>query len=201
MTESKKWYVAYTKLGHERKVTEILLRQRIEHFCPHNTIHQPWNDHAVRSCLFKSYVFTRILEDELAKLYHTDGVINVVYRLGQPAVISDGEIESIRHFVSQYNNIKLERLRLDLKNGQPLTVPLLHNGNGVMSDDHKKRGRLVLSELGYILFGEEKMVVDEMPEHTTGDHEQYSSHHYPGETIIHNAGEMMKLLRVKFFHQ
>jgi len=199
MTESKKWYVAYTKQGHEKKVTEILVRQRVEHFCPHNTIHQPWNDHPVRTCLFKSYVFTRIWENEIEKIYHTDGVINVVYRLGQPAVIGDAEIESIRQFVKQYNNIKLEKLRLDLKNGSLLTVPLLH-GNGVFHDDHKKRSKLVLSELGYILFGEEKTVIDEIPEHTTGDSEQYSTHHYPG-TIIHNAGEMMKLLRVKFFHQ
>jgi hypothetical protein len=196
MTEMKRWYVAYTKLGHEKKVTEILGRKKVENYCPINTITHLWSDQVVRACLFKSYVFIRVCESELEKLYHTDGVINIVYRLGKPAVINDCEIDSIKQFLKQYSNVKLEKISMDLKLGTPLSV--VHaNGDGLLHNQLEQPTRVILPALGYILHSEEPAVIDHVTDQPARDKEEYS----PSMALMHQAGEMMKLLRVKFFNQ
>jgi len=196
MTEMKRWYVAYTKLGHEKKVTEILVRKKVENYCPINTITHLWSDQVVRACLFKSYVFIRVCESELEKLYNTDGVINIVYRLGKPAVINDSEIDSIKQFLKRFSNVKLEKISMDLKQGAPLSV-VPGNGNGLSQSEQKQPTTIVLPALGYILHSEEPAVTNDVTEQPARDKEEYS----PSTAIMHQAGEMMKLLRVKFFNQ
>ena len=198
----KRWYVAYTKQGHEKKVTEVLGRKKIEHYCPINTIPELWSEQGtfIRARLFKSYVFARLCEHELDKIYHVEGVINLVYRLGQPAVINDAEIDSIKQFLRQYNNVRVEKISIDLKQGTPLTVLSSQQNNGKLHTETTKQSKLVLPELGYILFGEERMIVDEISEQPGAGREEYSPRHYPSG-IFHQAGQMMRLLRVKLFQQ
>jgi transcription antitermination factor NusG len=195
MTEMKRWYVAYTKLGHEKKVTEILGRKKVENYCPLNTITHLWSDQVVRACLFKSNIFIRVCESELERLYHTDGVINIVHRLGKPAVINDSEIDSIKQFLKQFSNVKLEKISMDLKQGTPLTV-VPGNGDDQLQEQ-KQPARVILPAMGYILHSEEPAVIDDVTEQPARDKEEYS----PPATIMHHAGEMMRLLRVKFFQQ
>ncbi len=59
--------------------------------------------------MFTSYVFVRVAETEHNLLKQTDGIINMVYWLGKPAVIRDSEIDLIKKFLNEYTNVKLER--------------------------------------------------------------------------------------------
>ena len=63
--------------------------------------------------LFQSYVFVYATEQEATMLKQADGVINLLYWLGRPAVINDAEINAIREFTSDYQNIDLERLTVN----------------------------------------------------------------------------------------
>lgn len=64
--------------------------------------------------LFKSYVFVHVTLEELELLKQTDGILNILYWLGQPAVIKDEEIAVIREFTSDHRDIKLERTVVNL---------------------------------------------------------------------------------------
>ena len=102
MTKEPKWYAVYTKPRWEKKVAELLARQGMEQYCPLNKVQRQWSDRkkTIEEPLFKSYVFIHVKEDALLNVKQTDGVINLLYWLGKPAVIKDFEIEAIRNFLS-----------------------------------------------------------------------------------------------------
>lgn len=111
------WYAVYTRPRWEKKVAETLTMNSIENYCPLNKVVRQWSDRKkiVEEPLFTSYVFVKVNAKEHAKLRQTDGVVNLVYWLGKPAVIRDSEIELIRQFLREYQNVKLERTRIHIE--------------------------------------------------------------------------------------
>lgn len=57
--------------------------------------------------LFKSIVFVNVEQQDIKTLNQTNGVINLLYWLGKPAVIAEPEITAIKDFIENYRNIKL----------------------------------------------------------------------------------------------
>ena len=114
MKEDKKWYAVYTKPRWEKKVNQLLTNKAIETYCPLNKVSRQWSDRVkvVMEPLFKSYVFTRISPDEMTNVRMTDGILNFVYWVGKPAIIKDKEIELIRKFLDEYDNVELEKIDL-----------------------------------------------------------------------------------------
>ena len=114
MSEVKKWYAVYTKPRWEKKVNQLLTEKGIDTYCPLNKVRRQWSDRVkvVMEPLFKSYVFTRISQDEMTHVRMTDGVLNFVYWVGKPAIVKDKEIELIRKFLDEYDNVELEKIEL-----------------------------------------------------------------------------------------
>ena len=108
----KNWYVVYTRPQYEKKVALLLTRKKIENFIPVVCVEtqKAKRKKAVHKPLFQSYVFVYATEQEVILLKQADGVINLLYWLGKPAVINDTEINAIKEFTSDYQNIDLERL-------------------------------------------------------------------------------------------
>jgi len=108
---TKKWYAVYTKPRWEKKVADLLSRKKIENYCPLNKVERMWSDRRkiVMEPLFTSYVFVYVSEAEHLEIRKTDGVINFVYFIARPAVIRTEEIEIIRQFLSDYDNVKLDK--------------------------------------------------------------------------------------------
>ncbi|MCK7558014.1 UpxY family transcription antiterminator [Chitinophaga sedimenti] len=98
--EPHAWYAVYTKSRCEKKVAALLARKQLECYCPMNEVESQWSDRRkiVQEPLFKSYVFVRIPERLMSVVRQTEGVVNFVYWLGRPAVISDPEIDMMRRF-------------------------------------------------------------------------------------------------------
>jgi transcription antitermination factor NusG len=121
MNETKKWYVAYTRPGQEKKVTESISRKKIECYCPLNsTTHQPfYRKKTIPEALFCSYSFVRICETQIPELRKINGVINLVFWLNKPVIIPDHEINIIREFVNEYKDVTLEKIGLDEKVKSP----------------------------------------------------------------------------------
>jgi hypothetical protein len=84
------WYVVYTRQGMETKVTKELSKRNIESYCPVNKTSGKWwslrkkNEQA----LFTSCVFVKIAEKDVQSLKKINGVVNVLYWLGRPAVVN-----------------------------------------------------------------------------------------------------------------
>jgi transcription antitermination factor NusG len=112
--ERKKWYVVYTKPRWEKKVNNLLGERGFEAYCPLNRVRKKWSDRIkwVEEPLFKSYVFVRLAEEDQTKVRMVGGVVNFVYWLGKPAVIKDKEIEVIRKFLNDYDEVRAEPIEL-----------------------------------------------------------------------------------------
>lgn len=105
----KQWLAVYTQPRWEKKVHKLFQENGIESYCPLNTVFRQWSDRKkkVEEPLFKSYVFVRVAPDQQTRVRMVSGVINFVYWLGRPAVIKDAEIETIRRFMNEYDDVEV----------------------------------------------------------------------------------------------
>ena len=143
------WYAVYTKPRWEKKVAALLSSRGIESYCPLNKVIKQWSDRKKKTTtpLFTSYVFVRISEAEKEAVRRTDGVVNFVYWLGKPAVIKENEIEAIRDFVSQHENVVVEPLLL--KPGEEIQIPggAFKGKTGRVVSVSKNKIEIVLTQL------------------------------------------------------
>jgi transcription antitermination factor NusG len=156
MTESKNWYAVYTKPRWEKKVAALLTREEIENYCPLNKVQRQWSDRKkiVLEPLFTSYVFVRVSESEHAQLKKTDGVINMVYWLGKPAVIRDNEISMIKSFLDEYTNVKLEKTPININDRVRIVNGPLMDMEGQVMVLKNKSIKIILPSLGYMMHAE-----------------------------------------------
>lgn len=119
----KNWYVIYTKPKCEKKVAALLSRRKIENFCPLNCkqIRHSRKSKLLYEPLFDSYVFAYMYESDIPLLRHVENVVSLVYWKGQPAIIKNEEIEAIKEFTADHQDIKLERTKVNV-NGEARIV-------------------------------------------------------------------------------
>jgi transcription antitermination factor NusG len=110
----KNWYVVYTKPRWEKKVYTLLTDKNIEAYCPLNKVRRKWSDRIkwVEEPLFKSYVFVKVAAEDLSGVRMINGVVNFVYWLGKPAIVKNKEIEVIRKFLNDYEEVWTEPIEL-----------------------------------------------------------------------------------------
>src|SRR5438552_1791491 len=116
MNAEKKWYAVYTRPRWEKKVSELLTRKKIENFCPLNKVVRQWADRkkTIYEPLFSCYVFVHSNEAEHLSIKKTDGLLNFVYWLGKPAIIKDDEIDAVKKFLDEHDNVQLEKIHVDV---------------------------------------------------------------------------------------
>ena len=124
-TNERQWHAVYTLPRCEKKVHKFLTRDGIESYCPLNVVYRKWSDRMkrVEEPLFRSYVFVFINPQEHAQVRMTDGVLNFVYWLKKPAIIKPEEIETIRRFMNEYEDVEAVSLQdTELKAGSQVTI-------------------------------------------------------------------------------
>lgn len=156
MFTTKKWYAVYTRPKWEKKVSQILTAKKIEAYCPLNKVQKQWSDRKKLSeePLFTSYVFVHASPNEHLLIKAADGVINFVHWLGNPAVIKDDEIDTIRKFLGEYNNVKLEKADVNLNDRIRISGGLLGGQEGNVKEIKNSTVRVYLPSLGYQLLAE-----------------------------------------------
>ena len=156
MIVSKKWYAVYTKPRWEKKVASLLTDNHITNYCPLNRVVRQWSDRkkVILQPLFQSYVFLQIGDQEKVAVRQVDGIINFVYWLGKPAVIKDIEIEVIRRFLNEHENVQLERRSIHIDDTvRILSGPFMEQeGNVVLVKNHTVK--VAIPSLGYVLSAE-----------------------------------------------
>lgn len=125
----------------------------MESYCPLNKVRRKWSDRIklVEEPLFKSYVFVNIEENGRTEVRMTDGVINFVYWNGKPAIVKDKEIEAIRRFLNEYENVELVKLDLKLNDQVIVAAGPLMDKEGKVIEVKNKVARVQIDSLGYIL--------------------------------------------------
>ncbi len=151
-----KWHAIYTRPRWEKKVNGLLELKGIESYCPLNKVRRKWSDRikTIEEPLFKSYVFVKISDEARADVRLTDGVINFVYWNGKPAFIKEKEIQTIRRFLDEHDNVEL--VKMEFKPSQRVTVtagPLMDQ-EGKVIEIKNKVVKVAIDSLGYILIAE-----------------------------------------------
>lgn len=93
-----RWYAAYTKANHEKRVSAQLAVSEVEHFLPLYTSMRRWKDRKVslEMPLFPGYVFVRMALRDRFQVLQIPGVSCLVGFDGKPAALPVGEIETLR---------------------------------------------------------------------------------------------------------
>lgn len=154
MSIYRKWYAIYTRPRWEKKVNSLLSENGFESYCPLNKVRRKWSDRykLIEEPLFKSYVFVKIEDAERTAVRMTSGVINFVYGEGKPAVIREKEIQNIKKFLDEYENVELSEIT-SFKPHQRVKVtygPLMDQEGEVLKVKNKQV-QVAIDSLGYIL--------------------------------------------------
>ncbi|MFI5131987.1 MAG: UpxY family transcription antiterminator [Chitinophagales bacterium] len=156
MSSGKNWYAVYTRPKWEKKVAELLSRKRIENYCPLNKSVKQWSDRkkTILEPLFTSYVFVNVNDTDHLPVRQTDGILNFVYWLGRPAIIKDEEINVIRNFLSENQNIRLEQIDVNLNDRVKIISGPFQQWEGNITEIRSKSVKVLLPSLGYALVAE-----------------------------------------------
>lgn len=150
---SRKWLAVYSRPRWEKKVTQLLKEKGFECYCPLNKVRRKWSDRVklVEEPLFKSYVFIKVTDEDRTAVRMTPGVVNFVYWDGKPAVIREKEINAIKRFLNDHENVEVRAL--DIKAHQRVKItsgPLMDQEGEVLELQHKTV-KVAIDSLGYVL--------------------------------------------------
>ncbi len=101
--------------------------------------------------MFKSYVFARVTEEEQSKVRLTPGVMNFVYWQGKPAIIPVKEIETIRKFLNEYENVTAESTPLKEDGRVTIRQGLFMDHEARIIRIEGNRVKVVIESIGYTL--------------------------------------------------
>lgn len=148
-----KWLAIYSRPRWEKKVNQLLLEKGFESYCPLNKVRRKWSDRVkiVEEPLFKSYVFVKVNEESRTAVRMTSGVINFVYWEGKPAVIKEKEINAIRRFLNEYENVEVQPLNLKVHQRVKITTGPLMDQEGEVLSLRRKMVKVAIDSLGYVL--------------------------------------------------
>jgi transcription antitermination factor NusG len=151
-----KWYAVYTKPRWEKKVAELLTRQQVENYCPLNKVWRQWSDRKklVHEPLFKSYVFVRIGKADKTKVREIFGILNFLNWLGKPAVIRDEEIELIKQFLNDHENVQAQKCSVKVNDTVRITSGPFSLQKGNVLEVRNNAIKVYLPSLGYQMIAE-----------------------------------------------
>lgn len=149
----KNWYIVYTKPKYEKKVAVLLTKKKIENFCPMNCTKIQSFRHCkiIQAPLFKSYVFVNITENETSLLKQLDGVLSLLYWMGKPAIINHEEIEAIKEFANDHQNIELQSMPVNTGDITRNVDGLSYSISGKVLALRNKIVKVNLPSLGYVM--------------------------------------------------
>ena len=151
MNEKKTyWYAVYTRPRWEKKVASLLQEKGIESYCPLNKVHRQWSDRTkvILEPLFKGYVFVQANEKDKWDLLIINGIVNYVYWLGKPAKIRNEEIDIIRRFLHEFEEVEVVEIGLQVHSTVRIKQGVLMNYKGILLELNGNRAKVEIKSLG-----------------------------------------------------
>jgi len=153
MNTTKRWYAVYTRPRWEKKVYKLLQEKNVESYCPLNKVHRKWSDRMkiVEEPLFKSYVFVRVNEEEKTPVRMINGIVNFVYWMGKPAIIKDKEIEIIKRFLNEYDNVEVKPMAVERGSEVVVEKGILLGKKGTVKRILGKKVEVLIESIGFTM--------------------------------------------------
>ena len=144
------WYAVNTRPRWEKKVAKALDEEGIENYCPLNKVVRQWSDRkkVVLEPIFKCYIFIKVEEDKKWDIKRIDGILNYVYWLGKPAKIKEEEINTIKKFLHEFTDIKVEQVGLQVNQKVRIKQGVLMNYQGILLEVSGNRAFVKLESMG-----------------------------------------------------
>lgn len=158
MNTDLRWYALYTRPRWEKKVAELLDIKQIENYCPLQKSERNWSDRkkVILEPLFKSYVMVRLAPRAHIPVLQTDGVLGFVTFQGKPAVIRDEEIETVKQFLKDYENVQVERIDVNINDEVTIIHGPLQQQKGQVMEVSNRLVKVMLPSLGFALVAIDK---------------------------------------------
>lgn len=145
MRYKQEWYAVYTRPRLEKNVHERIAEMGVESFLPTHEVVRVWSDRKkkVKEPLFPNYVFVKTSKVERFNLFAIPGLVRFITQEGQPVVIPDLEIDSVKSVMSSNCSLTCEPYsgrigsKVLIKNGQFSGI------SGVIEKQNGKR-RLII---------------------------------------------------------
>jgi transcription antitermination factor NusG len=109
----EKWFIVQTRPRWEKKVADCLEQKGIQIFCPVKKVRRKWSDRmkTIEEPVFKACVFVKITMEQRTAVRLTDGVVNIIYSNGKPAVVKEKEIDTLRKLIPVSEVLVFEKLK------------------------------------------------------------------------------------------
>ena len=144
------WYAVYTRPRWEKKVASLLQDKGINNYCPLNKVMRQWSDRkkVIQEPLFKGYVFVQVSDADKWELLTVNGIVNYVHWLGKPAVIRNAEIEIIRKFLHEFNDVEVTENRMDLHKTVRVKQGVFMNYRGIVLELQGNKAKVLIESMG-----------------------------------------------------
>lgn len=144
------WYAVHTRPRWEKKVAELLQERGIENYCPLNKVMRQWSDRkkTILEPLFKGYVFVQVTEKAKWDILKINGIVNYVHWLGKPARIRNEEIDTIRRFLHEFDDIEVTEISLRVNSTVQVKQGVLMNYKGIVLELQGNRAKVRIESMG-----------------------------------------------------
>ena len=144
------WYAVHTRPRWEKKVASLLQGKDIENYCPLNKVIRQWSDRkkTILEPLFKGYVFVQVEEAAKWEVLAINGIVNYVHWLGKPARIRDSEIDTIRRFLHEFEDIDVTETGMQVNAAVQVKQGVLMNYKGIVLEVQGNRARVKIESMG-----------------------------------------------------
>ena len=105
------WYALYTRPRHEKKSAELLSEKDFEVYLPTIKKVRQWKDRKkkVEVPLFNSYIFVNFEYNQRFDVLKTHGIVKIINFSGEPAIVPDWQIDSLRQMLEFPETVRLEK--------------------------------------------------------------------------------------------
>ena len=130
-TNSRKWFVLYTKPRTEIKVSQRLSVLGIENYMPTRVEVRKWSDRKKKIIvpLLPSMVLVSLLEKDASKVFEVAGTVRYLFEKGKRAEVYNEEVLAMKYYLENTYYSKQKELAV----GETVKVPLLEEEATVIS--------------------------------------------------------------------
>ena len=98
--------------------------------------------------LFKGYVFVQVEEAKKWEVLHVNGILNYVHWLGKPAIVKDEEINTIRKFLNEFENVEVIESKMQVDSEVRVRQGLLMNYHGMVLELQGSKAKVRIESMG-----------------------------------------------------
>lgn len=144
------WYALYTKPRWEKKVASVLEINGFDIYCPVAKQLRQWSDRkkVVLEPVFRGYVFIYVDKNKLWDAVKFSGILSVVKHLGKPAIIREEEIDTIRKFLNEFENVEVRNIAIDENAKVRIKQGVLMNYEGIVLEVFGNTATVKINSLG-----------------------------------------------------